>query len=54
MKHIPVKIVEALLVVEEIKDGIEDVIAGTLPDIDEGDTYKAKMLNVLLDWFKPK
>ena len=53
-EDIPEDIVEALGVVEEIKYGIEDIIAGTLPEVDEGDTYKAKMLNVLLDWFKNK
>ena len=54
MDNLPPEIIEALLVVDEIKCGIEDIIAGTLPEVNEGDTYKAKMLGILLDWFKNK
>jgi len=52
MYNLPEDIIEALSVVAEIKYGIEDIIAGTLPEVDENDTHRAKMLGVLLDWFK--
>ena len=54
MYNLPEDIIEALSVVAEIKYGIEDIIAGTLPEVDENDTHRAKMLGVLLDWFKNK